>query len=434
MIGVGDVAGAGSGTPAEAAAIGSQAFHPALEYGAPGRTDPVRPGPSRRDLLIATTAAAGVAASIATQVAVAAAPSLSTVVPAGAPYVAGTRTGPIDLLNLIEIEERARAVIPPAAFDFIARGAGDEWTLRENRLAFDRRQIWPHIYASVSVADTSTSLLGSKLATPLISPPTMGHGLAHSSAEIGTARGVAAAGGLMTLSTLANRSIEDVAAASSGPRWFQLYQQVDDGVSRELLQRARAAGYRAIVHTVDVLQGGNREANIRNRFTWPASLPLANFARTGGVSHPKSGLSWSDLEFIQKTSGLPVIVKGVLRADDAALAIKAGAAGLWISNHGGRQLDGAPAAFTALPAIAEVNAGRVPLIIDGGVRRGQDVFKALALGASAVALGRPTLYGLSLGGEQGVAEVYRKLTEELQMVMHLSGTANIAAIRPGNLT
>jgi L-lactate oxidase len=349
------------------------------------------------------------------------------------PYVAGTATAPIDILNLIEIEDRAQKIIPPGAFDFIARGAGDEWTLRENRLAFDRRQISPHIYASVSHPDTRSSILGAQLATPLISPPTMGHGLVHASAEVGTVQGVDTAGALMTLSTLSNRSIEEVASASKGSRWFQLYQQADEGLTRELLQRARAAEYTAIVHTVDVARVGNRESDIRNKFTWPVSLPLGNFASAGGINRPKSGSSWADLEFVQKASGLPVIVKGVLRADDAAQAIRAGAGGLWLSNHGGRQLDGAPSAFTVLPAIAEANAGKVPLIIDGGIRRGQDVFKAIALGANAVAIGRPTLYGLALGGANGVAAVYQKLTEELQLVMHLAGVANLARIRPDSL-
>jgi len=346
------------------------------------------------------------------------------------PYVAGSSTAPIDILNLLEIEARAERIIPPAAFGFIARGAGDEWTLRENRLAFDRREILPRVYASVTQTDTSITILGSRLRTPIIAPPTMGHGLAHAVAEIGTAQGVRDAGGLLTLSTLSNRSIEDVAAVTDGPRWFQLYQQQDDGITRELLQRARAAGYTAIVHTVDVTVGGNREANIRNKFAWPRSLPLANFATTAGVSKPKSGLGWRDLEFVQKASGLPVIPKGILRADDAVQAAKLGAAGIWISNHGGRQLDGTPAAFTVLPTIADAVAGRVPLILDGGVRRGQDVFKAIALGATAVATGRPTLYGLALGGRNGVHAVFEKLTEELKNVMHLAGADDLAKLSP----
>lgn len=350
-----------------------------------------------------------------------------------APYAAGTTTGPIEILNLLEIEGRAEQLIPPAAFAFIARGAGDEWTLRENRLTFDRREILPRVYASVAGTDTSTTILGSRLRTPIIAPPTMGHGLAHAVAEIGTAQGVRDAGGLMTLSTLSNRSIEEVATATDGPRWFQLYQQQDDGVTRELLQRAKAAGYTAIVHTVDVTVGGNREANIRNKFSWPRSLPLANFTSTGGVSKPKSGLSWRDLEFVQKESGLPVIPKGILRADDAVRAVQSGAAGVWISNHGGRQLDGTPAAFTVLPPIADALAGRVPLILDGGVRRGQDVFKAIALGATAVAMGRPTLYGLTLGGRNGVRAVFEKLTEELKNVMHLAGAADLARLSPEDL-
>jgi len=253
----------------------------------------------------------------------------------------------------------------------------------------------------------------------------MGHGLVHRDAEVGTVRGVHGAGGQFVLSTLSNASIEDVAAASTGPRWFQLYQQQDDGITRELLQRARAAGYTAIVHTVDVTVGGNREANQRTGFHWPANLPLANLR---GPNRPKVGLSWRDLEFVQKESGLPVIPKGILHPDDAREALQRGAGGLWLSNHGGRQLDGAPAAFTVLREVAQINAGRVPIIIDGGIRRGLDVFKAMADGAQAVALGRPTIYGLALGGSAGVAATYRKLAEELRIVMQLSGARNVADI------
>jgi lactate oxidase len=349
------------------------------------------------------------------------------------PYVAGTSEAPIALINLLELEARAEKLIPPAAFAFIARGAGDEWTLRENRLAFDRRAILPRVYRDLTAPDTSTTLLGARLGVPFISPPTMGHGLAHRSAESGTTRGVHAAGGQFVLSTLSNHSIEQVAAASQGPRWFQLYQQQDDGITRELLQRAKAAGYTAIVHTVDVTVGGNRESNQRTGFRWPADLPLANLASAKGINRPKVGLGWRDLDFIQKESGLPVIPKGILHPDDAREALKRGAAGLWLSNHGGRQLDGAPSAFTVLREIAQANGGQAPIIIDGGVRRGQDVFKAIADGASAVALGRPTIYGLTLGGAAGVQATYAKLAEELRIVMQLSGARDLDAIRRATL-
>ncbi|WP_336980893.1 alpha-hydroxy-acid oxidizing protein [Altererythrobacter fulvus] len=347
----------------------------------------------------------------------------------------GTAAGsrPFELLNLIELEERARGSIPAPAFAFISNGAGDEWSLRENRLAFDRREIYPRVYAGVGHTDTNCTLLGTTLQTPLIAPPTMGHGLVHESAEVGTARGVEQAGGLMVLSTLSTRRMEDVAQATKGPRWFQLYQDEDDGVTRELLWRARDAGYTAIVHTVDVTMGGNREANIRTGFTWPKEVPLGNFPISGRGLRPKAGLSWKDLELVQKESALPVIPKGILRASDAAQAVRLGAAGIWLSNHGGRQLDGAPSAFTVLPRAAEAVEGRVPIILDGGVRRGLDVFKSLALGATAVALGRPTIYGLALGGEEGVRAVYEKLTDELRTVMHLSGTSRVQDIGPDML-
>lgn len=337
---------------------------------------------------------------------------------------------PFELLNLIDLEAQAEAALPTPSFAFIANGAGNEWTLRENRAAFDRREIIPRVYAGITDTDTSCTLLGSQLKTPLIAPPTMGHGLVHESAEIGTARGVEQAGALMTLSTLSTRRMEDVAKATQGPRWFQLYQDIDDGVTRELVQRARDAGYTAIVHTVDVTMGGNREANIRTGFTWPRDVPLGNFPVSGKGFRPKAGLTWQDLELIQKASGLPVIPKGILKASDAAQAVRLGAAGVWLSNHGGRQLDGTPSAFTVLPYAADAVAGRVPIILDGGIRRGQDVFKSIALGATAVALGRPTIYGLALGGEAGVRAVFDKLTEELKLVMHLSGYARLQDIGP----
>ncbi len=343
-------------------------------------------------------------------------------------HIASSEEGPFDILNLIEIEARAAKRLPLGAFDFIARGAGEEWTLRENRSAFDRREILPRVYAGVGESDTSTNLLGAKLQSPFVAAPTMGHGLVHTSAEIGTVEGSDRAGALFVLSTLSNRTIEEVARASSAPRWFQFYQQVDDGVNRALLQRAAAAGYTAIVHTVDVTAGGNREANIRNKFVWPSSLPLADFAEFGGVLNPKAGLNWADLELVQKLSGLPVIPKGILHPAGCHPGSEIGR---------GRTLDieswWPPARWNAVgidgPA-ANCRSTRQRCSVDHrwGVRRGQDVFKALALGASAVAIGRPILYGLALAGADGVAAVFEQLTKELKNVMHLAGIATLKDI------
>ena len=337
------------------------------------------------------------------------------------------------LVNLIELEERARAIIPKGAFDYIARGAADEWTLAENRAAFSRYQIVPRNYAGAGGRDLSLELLGSKLTTPVIVAPMGVQAIASRLGEPATAAGAAAAGALFAYSTMSTATIEEFAATHQGPRWFQLYQSDDDGVTRELLQRARAAGFTAVIHTLDTIAPGNRDANVRNRYAWSASEAPGNFRAQGGRFKPRTDLGWKDLEFVQKESGLPVIPKGMLAIEDATRAVSAGAAGLWLSNHGGRALDGSPAPLTVLPAIADKVAKRVPIIIDGGVRRGQDVYRALARGASAVAVGRPIVYALGLGGATAVEATIRQLTTELSSVMRHTGAATLADIRSGSL-
>lgn len=230
-------------------------------------------------------------------------------------------------------------------------------------------------------------------------------------------------------------TLEEIAAAGRGPKWFQLYYAKDSGVNRELIQRAKAAGATAIVFTVDLEWAGNREADKRNGFVFPETLPFPNLpdAPKGATlaelfSIFKRNLDFSDLEFIAKESGLPVVVKGILSPENARQAVARGAAAIQVSNHGGRQLDTVPAAIAALPSIAEAVGGKVPVYLDGGVRRGVHVFKALALGADAVAVGRPTLYGLALGGAAGVTSVLNTLKTELQLAMKLAGTPGIADI------
>ncbi|WP_204329435.1 alpha-hydroxy-acid oxidizing protein [Rhizobium leguminosarum] len=225
-----------------------------------------------------------------------------------------------------------------------------------------------------------------------------------------------------------------VASASTGPKWFQLYLQTDDGVNRELLSRAKAAGYKAIVLTVDSTATGNREADARNKFVFP--LPFGNLVSkgTGGDIHALNAsfarkIDAKSVEFVIRESGLPVIVKGISHPDDALLAISAGASAIQISNHGGRQLDGSPATFTVLPAIAKAIDRKVPIIFDSGIRRGQDVFKALASGADVVGLGRPVYYGLALGGWKGVLSVLELINKELSMVMQLAGAQTVEDIK-----
>jgi isopentenyl diphosphate isomerase/L-lactate dehydrogenase-like FMN-dependent dehydrogenase len=251
------------------------------------------------------------------------------------------------------------------------------------------------------------------------------HGLAHVSAEEGTAKGTSEAGTLMTVSTAANKTIEAIAAAAKGPKWFQLYLHDDRGPSRELLQRAKAAGYSAVVFTIDAFAPGSSDETTRLGFSFPPDLPLVN----SNTPFFKQSLSWDDVTFIQQATDLPVILKGVLTGDIARKALERGIAGIQVSNHGGRQLDGVPAALDALPEVVAAARGRVPIIMDSGIRRGTDVFKALALGADAVALGRPVLYGLALGGWMGVKSVYDRIKDELTRTMMIAGTGSIGEIQ-----
>jgi lactate oxidase len=351
------------------------------------------------------------------------------------PYAAGSVDRRLDIINLYDLEAEAQKIIPNGPFGYIAGGSGDEWTLRENTRSFDDVQILPRQLAGVTNPDISTTLLGAKVASPIFIPPMAAHGLAHVSAEKGTARGATEAGVLFCTQTLANTPLEEIAKAGRGPKWFQLYYSKDAGVNRELIARAKATGHTAIVFTVDLEWPGNREGDLRTGFVFPESLPFPNLPNAKpGVTLAelttvfKRNLDFSDIEFIRKESGLPVIVKGILTPQNAKECVKHGASAIQVSNHGGRQLDGVPAAFKALrgivEAVGEVDKG-VPVYMDGGVRRGTHVFRALAMGASAVAIGRPTLYGLSLGGWQGVKSVFDVIHEELRLTMKLAGCARL---------
>lgn len=350
-------------------------------------------------------------------------------------YKASAAEQALDIVNLHELEADAAEVLAPGPFGYIAGGAGDEWTLAENRRAFDDVTIIPRRLMGFGLPDLSTTVLGAKMSLPVMVAPMATHGLAHASAEAGTARGAGAAGAVFCAATMSNVTLEDIAAATSGPKWFQLYFAKDPGLNRDLIKRVEAAGYGAIIFTVDLEFPGNREADRRNRFSVPSSLTFPNLSGAaaaggfGGLRNVVKGdLSWADLEFLRAETRLPIIVKGILSPADADLCLKHGANAVQVSNHGGRQLDGVPAAIAALPAIVDVLQGRAPVIMDGGVRRGIDVFKAIALGASAVAIGRPVLYGLALGGWQGVKSVIDKLRAEFMLAMKLSGCAAVDQI------
>ena len=363
-------------------------------------------------------------------------PDLPTVTAPG--YDAPTAVQPIFVRNLASLEELARKVIPSNGFGYISSGAGDEWTMHENIAAFKRTQILPTYLTGNPPPDTRTSLLGIDIPLPIITTVFGGHGIAHVTAEAGTAYGTHAAGTIFTSGSQSALTMEQIAKASPGPRLMQLYIQNDAGLMREFVQRAKASGYKAIIVTVDAFFRSNRETDLANKYTSP--FQAANFPKrdvtgyVGSAQVMKTTLGWKDIEFIQKESGLPVLIKGVMTPQMALEAIKQGCAGIQVSNHGGRQLDDTPATFTVLPRIADAVGGRVPIIFDSGVRRGQDVFKALAHGANVVALGRPILYGLALGGWMGVRAVHQKIADEFRMTMMAAGTANLAQITRDRLT
>ena len=352
------------------------------------------------------------------------------------PYQGGSAVQKLAIINLNELEAEAKRILPPAGFGYIASGSGDEWTLRENLAAFQRIPIEPQYLSGVSDPDLSVTVLGSKLPMPIIVPPMGSHGLAHVSMEEGTAQGAEAAGALMVAATPSNLSLERIAAAKPGAKWFQLYFPNDPGFARDLLQRAEAAGYTAIVLTADTVWASPRETNLRNKFP-PASSQLGRGnvplgGETVDMSDPryaKKALSWDDVDFIRKNCGLPVVIKGILSPLNARTAVKRGADAIYVSNHGGRALIGAPASIAVLPRIAEAVDGRAPIILDGGVRRGADVFRALALGATVVAVGRPVLYGLALGGSLGVQSVLDYLREDFALTMKIAGTQDLRAIK-----
>ncbi len=350
---------------------------------------------------------------------------IATPLPTAQPYKAPGTVRELPAATMVDLEREAAQALAPGAFAFIARGAEKEWTLRENLRAFDDYTLKPRYLAGQKAPDLSATLLGHKLSMPVITTPMGAHGLAHASAEAGTARGTHMAGTLMTVSTAANTRIEDIAAASPGPKWFQIYLlENDQAGSKKLLQRAKAAGYSAIVFTIDAFAPGASDAVERLGFTFPPNLPLVN----SGTSTFKRSLSWDDVAFIKDSVDLPLILKGFITPDLVERALQYNVAGLQVSNHGGRQLDGVPAAISALPGIVTAAQGKVPIIMDSGIRRGSDVLKALALGASAVALGRPVLYGLALGGDQGVASVYGRLKRELARAMSIAGVPSLKDI------
>ncbi|KAI9121033.1 hypothetical protein K1719_008066 [Acacia pycnantha] len=348
-----------------------------------------------------------------------------------------------EITNVTEYEAIAKEKLPKMIYDYYASGAEDQWTLKENRSAFSRILFRPRILVDVSKIDLSTTVLGFKISMPIMIAPTAMQKMAHPEGEYATARAASAAGTIMTLSSWATSSAEEVASTGTGIRFFQLYVYKDRNIVVQLVKRAERAGFKAIALTVDTPILGRREADIKNRFALPPNLTLKNFEGlnlgkidktddSGLASYVASqvdrSLGWKDVKWLQTITSLPILVKGVLTAEDARLAIEVGAAGIIVSNHGARQLDYVPATIMALEEVVKAVQGRVPVFVDGGFRRGTDVFKALALGASGVFIGRPVLFSLAADGEAGVRKVLQMLRDEFELTMALSGCRSLKEI------
>jgi 4-hydroxymandelate oxidase len=331
-------------------------------------------------------------------------------------------------LNLHAYETAARACLPRMIFDMVAAGSDDEVTLRENRAAFDRWRLLPRMWRGIARPDLTTTVLGQEVSLPVLLGPLALQRLVHDAGELASAAAARRAGTIFTLGTCASCTIEAV-AAQAGRWWFQLYLFPDRAIARDLVQRAGAAGASALVITIDSPVLGSHEVNQRNNFADPEGIVFANVAPEAlpGARHDPEQ-SWRDLEWLAALTHLPLVLKGILDPADAERAFASGARAVVVSNHGGRQLDSAVASLDALPAVAEVAAGRGEVLIDGGFRRGTDVLKALALGARAVLLGRPFVWGLAVNGEEGVLHVLELLRAEIARDMYLSGRASMAEI------
>lgn len=347
------------------------------------------------------------------------------------------------LLNLADYEARARERMAPASYEYVSGAAADEITLRWNREAFDRVALLPRVLVDVSKLDTRVTLLGHELPFPILLAPTGFQRLVHREGEVGVARGAGAARALLVMSSAATTAVEHIAKAASGPLWFQLYVQRDRGFTRELVARAQQAGAQALVLSVDTPVIGVRNREARSGFRLPPGMDLPNlrgaYDKKDSTPHHSMGdgiysaaldptVTWKELEWLLKVAKVPVVVKGILNPEDAERAAKAGAAGIIVSNHGGRNLDTAPASLDALPRVVERAGDRMAVLMDGGVRRGTDVLKALALGARAVLIGRPYLYGLGVAGAEGVSRVVNLLRQEFEMAMALTGRTRLQEI------
>lgn len=345
-------------------------------------------------------------------------------------------------VSLADLAALAEHSIERTAWDYYRSGAWDETTLAANEAAWRRFEVHFRGMVDVSARTAATTLFGRAIASPLLAAPTAMQKMAHPDGECATARACAAAGIPMCLSSLSTTALEEVRAATDGPLWMQIYISQDRAFTRELVARAERAGIDAFAVTADTPVWGIRERDMRNGFRVPDGLRIVNLERPGGpTGHSGVGIggalswtidasaNWMDVEALASWTSKPVVVKGLCRPDDVRAAFDAGARGVWISNHGGRQLDGAPATASVLAACAEAANGRGPVVVDGGIRRGVDMLRAIALGADAVAVGRPILWGLGAGGEAGVARALAMLAGEFELALALAGVRSVEEVR-----
>lgn len=340
-------------------------------------------------------------------------------------------------VSLHDLEALARARLPEMAYEFLASGAADEHTVRWNREAYDRIRLRPRVLEDVSRVDLRVRLLGDELPHPILLAPAAYQRVLHPEGELATARGASEAGAAWVVSTGTTTPIEEIRREATAPLWFQLYLQSDREFTRDLVRQVEEAGFRALVLTVDTPVLGPRDRQRRANFRLPRlATPYlydVNSGRRSVGSLERVVPTWADVEWLRESTRLPLLLKGIMTGDDAARGIEAGCAGVLVSNHGGRNLDTLPATIDALPEVVERVAGRVPVLVDGGVRRGTDVLKALALGAAAVLIGRPYLYGLAVAGADGVRQSIELLRHELAMVMALCGRRSVGEVDRGAL-
>ncbi|ORU91621.1 MAG: alpha-hydroxy-acid oxidizing enzyme [Cycloclasticus sp. symbiont of Bathymodiolus heckerae] len=349
-----------------------------------------------------------------------------------------------NILNVLDYEKASQSRLDSTANDYYSSGAMDELTLSDNINAFTRIKLLPKVLRDVSNVVTSTHINAASLSSPVIISPTAFLGMAHSDGELAVARAAEHSGNIMICSTMSNYPIEDITATTNTDVWLQLYVYKDKEATLALIDRAKNAGCKAIVITVDAPFLGHRERDVRNQFQLPDHLHMSNLHALGhgklpdkeghsGLAHYfdsliDKSLTWRDIKWLKEHANMPIYLKGILHPEDASLAVEYGIDGIIVSNHGGRQLDGSIASIDALPAVAKVVNKQIPIIMDGGIRRGSDILKALALGAQCVGVGRPVIWGLSHSGQQGVEDIFRILQSELSLAMALSGCANITDI------